>query len=502
MSATTPVTASNGISPYTFAVSPSLPSGLSFNTGNGEITGTPTVLSSSTSYTVTVTDSLGATSNKSFSLSVGLQQFVITIDQQPRSISSSYANSTSDGYLVVAGGNSPANSFVLSNWLSNGTSVFTKGYPANTNQYTTYVSTERYYTLPPSSQQQYYSATLSANNTSFFNGQCSITKWSSTGTITWQRLIDNTTTNAMTEATDLTADTTGVTTVFYNASNSTTTGVGIVKFHANGATAFQRNLFPDSLVNYPRRLSADNGNVFLLTDILNNGANSAGGMGSMFTKFSSTGTTTWQRTIQSGTAIFIYEDVETDLNNNIYGGSRAALVSGGNNYGVISSFDSGGTVRWHRAVQKLQCQSLVYIPSTDILLAYGPTGTPSNGLVYIVALNCSTGSVSWVTEITCNPAFASFSFWNITEGGNGTLYCQVDNDILNLQADGTSSGTVTTSQRSYAIASVSLDNFDATSNVTVATPSAITNVTAGYTITTPAVTASNPTVTQTKTNIT
>jgi hypothetical protein len=44
-----------------YSISPSLPSGLSFNTITGEISGTPTVISSTTSYTVTATNSGGST---------------------------------------------------------------------------------------------------------------------------------------------------------------------------------------------------------------------------------------------------------------------------------------------------------------------------------------------------------------------------------------------------------------------------------------------------------
>ncbi len=53
----TPVVGSGGYGTLTYSVSPSMPTGLSFNTANGEISGTPTVYSTTTVYTVTVTDS-------------------------------------------------------------------------------------------------------------------------------------------------------------------------------------------------------------------------------------------------------------------------------------------------------------------------------------------------------------------------------------------------------------------------------------------------------------
>ena len=65
-----PVTASAGVGTYTFGISPALPAGLTLDTRTGQITGVPTVLSSSTSYTVTVTDSFPQSDNKTFSLSI------------------------------------------------------------------------------------------------------------------------------------------------------------------------------------------------------------------------------------------------------------------------------------------------------------------------------------------------------------------------------------------------------------------------------------------------
>ncbi len=65
-----PVTAIGGTSPYTYAISPTLPAGLTFNTTTGRITGTATVSQTTTVQTVTVTDSLSATSSSSFNLIV------------------------------------------------------------------------------------------------------------------------------------------------------------------------------------------------------------------------------------------------------------------------------------------------------------------------------------------------------------------------------------------------------------------------------------------------
>lgn len=67
----TPVTlGSTGYGSKTWSISPSLPGGLTLTTSNGLISGTPTTITASTSYTVTVTDGLGQTSNKSFTMDI------------------------------------------------------------------------------------------------------------------------------------------------------------------------------------------------------------------------------------------------------------------------------------------------------------------------------------------------------------------------------------------------------------------------------------------------
>jgi hypothetical protein len=74
MSPTTPVTASGGFGTLSYALSGgTLPTGLSFSTTTGQITGTPTAVLATTTFTVTVTDQTtpsAQTSSKTFGLTV------------------------------------------------------------------------------------------------------------------------------------------------------------------------------------------------------------------------------------------------------------------------------------------------------------------------------------------------------------------------------------------------------------------------------------------------
>ncbi len=53
---------SSGGAVVSYAVSPALPAGLTLNTSTGDITGTPTIFSAATTYTITATNSFGSTS--------------------------------------------------------------------------------------------------------------------------------------------------------------------------------------------------------------------------------------------------------------------------------------------------------------------------------------------------------------------------------------------------------------------------------------------------------
>jgi len=64
-----PITASGGAGPRTYSISPTLPTGLTYNTSTGAITGTPIGVSSAETYTVSVNTS-SSTSSANFTLGV------------------------------------------------------------------------------------------------------------------------------------------------------------------------------------------------------------------------------------------------------------------------------------------------------------------------------------------------------------------------------------------------------------------------------------------------
>ena len=65
-----PVTGSGGTGTLSYGISPALPAGLSLSSSTGSVSGTPTVAGTAATYTITVSDSNGASASAPFSLTV------------------------------------------------------------------------------------------------------------------------------------------------------------------------------------------------------------------------------------------------------------------------------------------------------------------------------------------------------------------------------------------------------------------------------------------------
>jgi surface protein len=68
-------------SPYTYSLSPELPAGLTFNTATATISGTPTVTSGASIYTLMVTDTYGTTATVDITLSVIYPPINVTVNK-------------------------------------------------------------------------------------------------------------------------------------------------------------------------------------------------------------------------------------------------------------------------------------------------------------------------------------------------------------------------------------------------------------------------------------
>jgi hypothetical protein len=105
-----PVNAAGGVAPLSYSISPPLPSGLTISPSSGNISGTPSVTLSMTSFTVTVTDSLSNSAQASFNLVVN-SAVTATQTSSPVSLTENHvANFTP----VTGGGGTPPFVYTIS----------------------------------------------------------------------------------------------------------------------------------------------------------------------------------------------------------------------------------------------------------------------------------------------------------------------------------------------------------------------------------------------------
>ncbi len=121
MTPTIPVVASDGTPPYTYGLSPTLPTGIAFNTSTGQLSGTPTQIFSTGTFTVTVTDNTATSVSKNFSLSVTAPpNTALTATVLVSSISLPYATAMTPVIPVVASQGTPPYSYGISPTLPTG----------------------------------------------------------------------------------------------------------------------------------------------------------------------------------------------------------------------------------------------------------------------------------------------------------------------------------------------------------------------------------------------
>lgn len=163
----TPVTATGGIIPLTFSISPALPTGLSFNTTNGLISGTPTVISSATSYTVTITDSNTPqqSTSKTFSITVNPKPVTTTLNTADKILTQN-VNYTSFNPVTGSGGTGILTYSIVpalpNGMILNSGTGFISGIPTASSTKTSYTITVTDSNTIPQTSSQTFTLTINA----------------------------------------------------------------------------------------------------------------------------------------------------------------------------------------------------------------------------------------------------------------------------------------------------------------------------------------------------
>lgn len=113
----------------------------------------------------------------------------------------------------------------------------------------------------------------------------------------------------------------------------------LVKYSSTGSIIWQRTIGQNTTYGYAIALDTV-GNV-LLVGAPNDGTRQYG----LLAKYDSSGTLLWQRKIYQNTGSYLY-DVATDSSNNVFAVGQAN--DGTRNYGLITKYNSSGTLQWQR----------------------------------------------------------------------------------------------------------------------------------------------------------
>ena len=299
-----------GGSPSSYSISPSLPSGLSFNTSTGVISGTPTSISAAANYTVTATNVSGSATR------------VLSIEiAEPWTRFTSGDSSTAAYYLATV---SDTSGNVYATGRSN------KGMDGNTHS----------------------SAGASGND-------LILTKWNSSGTKLWTQQIGtgggfSANANGMAIDSDsnlyLTGESTG------NIDGVTKSGSSdmlLIKYDSNGNKQWTRLLGSAANVRGESIVTDSSNNVYIagVTSSHLDGQTRTGTRDLFVTKYNSSGTRQWTRLL--GVATFVTEAyaIAIDSSSSVYAtGVTYGGLDGNTRVGsrdmYVVKYDSSGNKQW------------------------------------------------------------------------------------------------------------------------------------------------------------
>ena len=334
---------------------------------------------------------------------------------------------------------------------------------------------------------RFYNASLGTN--------AFITKYNTSGTIQWQRSLKDSRAAASQNdySQGIATDSSGnvyVTGFFSTSSNGQ--NVFITKYNTSGTIQWQRSL-ADSLAassqsDWGNAIATDSsGNVYVTGYF----SNSSGSANVFITKYNTSGTIQWQRSLADSNAAASQSDVgygiATDSSGNVYVTGSFYNASNGQNV-FITKYDTSGTIQWQRSLKdSLSAGSQndnsygIATDSTGNVYVTGDFKNSSSGFNAFITKYNTSGTIQWQRSLADSFAAGSQSDYGygIATDSTGNVYVSgrfknssgsANVFITKLPNDGTKTGTWTidaTHILTYATSSLT----DAAGSLTAATSS-------------------------------
>ena len=293
-------------------------------------------------------------------------------------------------------------------------------------------------------------------NNSSGNAIQSISKWNTSGTIQWQRTLTDAYSSPDEGATSIAVDSSGnVYVCGYGNTSSSSYVQSISKWNTSGTIQWQRTLTDayTTHLGFAYGITVDSsGNVY----VCGLGNNSSGKTIQSISKWNTSGTIQWQRTLTDtySTPSDSAYGITVDSSGNVYVCGNGH-DSSGNTVQSISKYNNSGTIQWQNKLTDTSSSPSgqangIAVDSSGNVYVCGSGETSSTLPTQSIYKYNNSGTIQWQRTLTDTSSSPYSSASKITVDNLGNIYVcgflenssvQFVQSIAKLPADGSKTGT-------------------------------------------------------------